>query len=61
MSIHDGRILRRVNAELPALPPKPIPSRDLLVPNHLFDTFIGTWNMLNIFSCGPLLSRRDGR
>lgn len=51
MSIHDGRILRRVNAELPTLPPKPTPSRELLVPPELFDTFIGTWNFLNVFSC----------
>ncbi|KAK4705880.1 hypothetical protein P7C70_g319, partial [Phenoliferia sp. Uapishka_3] len=50
MSIHDGRILRRVNAEIPPLPPKPTPSRDLLVPNELFDTFIGTWNFLNVFA-----------
>ena len=49
MSIHDGRVLRRVNAEIPPLPPKPVPSRDLLVPNHLFDSFIGIWNFLNVF------------
>ena len=51
MSIHDGRILRRVNSELPTLPPKPVPNRDLLVPPSQFDTFITVWNMLNVFSC----------
>ncbi|KAM0750856.1 hypothetical protein T439DRAFT_288911 [Meredithblackwellia eburnea MCA 4105] len=50
MSIHDGRVLRRLNAELPPLPAKPRPRRDLLVPPRLFDAFIGVWNLLNIFS-----------
>lgn len=50
MSIHDGRILRRLNAELPSLPLKPIPKRDILVPPELFESFISTWNLLNIFS-----------
>ncbi|BGP42601.1 hypothetical protein JCM10449v2_006613 [Rhodotorula kratochvilovae] len=50
MSIHDGRVLRRVNAELPTLPPKPQPRRALPVPAENFDRFIETWNMLNIFS-----------
>ncbi|GAA5938072.1 hypothetical protein JCM3775_005332 [Rhodotorula graminis] len=50
MSIIDGRILRRVNAELPSLPPKPQPHRDLPVPADVFDRFIETWNILNIFS-----------
>ncbi|GAA5903648.1 hypothetical protein JCM8208_003644 [Rhodotorula glutinis] len=49
MSIIDGRILRRVNAELPSLPPKPQPHRDLPVPADVFDRFIETWNILNIF------------
>ncbi|GAA6054339.1 hypothetical protein JCM3770_003325, partial [Rhodotorula araucariae] len=50
MSIHDGRVLRRVNADLPTLPPKPQPRRALPVPAENFDRFIETWNMLNIFS-----------
>ncbi|GAA5922875.1 hypothetical protein JCM1841_003769 [Sporobolomyces salmonicolor] len=50
MSIHDGRVLRRVNSELPTLPPKPLPKRNLPVPNECFDAFIETWNMLNTFS-----------
>ncbi|ORY78029.1 hypothetical protein BCR35DRAFT_353018 [Leucosporidium creatinivorum] len=50
MSIHDGRILRRVNAEPPSLPPKPIANKDILVPVELFDSFISTWNLINIFS-----------
>ena len=49
LTIHDGRTLRRVNQELPPLPPKPAPSRDLLVPADLFDDFIVVWNMLNVF------------
>lgn len=49
LTIHDGRTLRRVNQELPPLPPKPKPSRDLLVPAGLFDDFIVAWNMLNVF------------
>ncbi|GAA5995905.1 uncharacterized protein JCM10292_004821 [Rhodotorula paludigena] len=53
MSIHDGRVLRRVNAELPQLPPKPQPNRALPVPAESFDRFIETWNMLNVF-CKPL-------
>ncbi|BGO94315.1 hypothetical protein NBRC10512_002764 [Rhodotorula toruloides] len=50
MSIIDGRVLRRVNSELPTLPPKPQPKRDLLVPEENFDRFVETWNMLNVFS-----------
>lgn len=51
MSIHDGRILRRVNSELPTLPAKPIPSRELLnIPTELFDDFLMIWNILNVFS-----------
>lgn len=50
MSIHDGRILRRVNSELPPLPPKPVASKTLLVPKEIFDVFLITWNMLNVFS-----------
>ncbi|BGP26830.1 DDT domain-containing protein [Rhodotorula toruloides] len=50
MSIIDGRVLRRVNSELPTLPPKPQPKRDLLVPEDNFDRFIETWTMLNVFS-----------
>ncbi|GAA5864183.1 hypothetical protein JCM8547_001283 [Rhodosporidiobolus lusitaniae] len=50
MSIHDGRVLRRVNAERPPLPTKPQPKRDLLVPPENFDRFIETWNLLNVFS-----------
>lgn len=50
MSIHDGRILRRVNAEPPSLPPKPIPHKEILVPVELFESFISTWNLINIFS-----------
>jgi len=62
MSIIDGRILRRVNAELPALPPKPQPHRDLPVPADVFDRFIETWNILNIFWCVlRCLSRRQER
>ncbi len=49
LTIHDGRTLRRVNQELPPLPAKPKPSRDLLVPAALFDDFILAWNMLNVF------------
>lgn len=50
MSIHDGRILRRVNSELPTLPPKPVPSKELLVPEDLFHDFLMIWNCLNVFS-----------
>ncbi|GAA5988815.1 hypothetical protein JCM10908_006182 [Rhodotorula pacifica] len=50
MSIHDGRILRRVNTDLPPLPPKPQPKRTLPVPREQFDCFVETWNALNIFS-----------
>ncbi|GAA6041452.1 hypothetical protein JCM8097_001884, partial [Rhodosporidiobolus ruineniae] len=50
MSIIDGRVLRRVNQDVPALPVKPQPKRTLLVPEDCFDRFIETWNMLNIFS-----------
>jgi bromodomain adjacent to zinc finger domain protein 1A len=50
MSIHDGRVLRRVNSELPTLPPKPVPNRDILVPKENFDTFLTVWNMVNVFS-----------
>lgn len=49
MSIIDGRVLRRVNTELPTLPPKPKPSRQLPVPAENFDRFLETWSMLNIF------------
>ncbi|SCZ87519.1 BZ3500_MvSof-1268-A1-R1_Chr2-2g04985 [Microbotryum saponariae] len=49
LSIHDGRLLRRVNAEIPPLPSKPSANRHLLVPPHMFDTFISTWNILNVF------------
>lgn len=59
MSIIDGRILRRVNAELPALPPKPQPHRDLPVPADVFDRFIETWNILNIFWCVQLCRLAD--
>ncbi|KAG0660947.1 hypothetical protein C6P46_004220 [Rhodotorula mucilaginosa] len=50
MSIHDGRVLRRVNADLPPLPPKPQPKRTLPVPREQFDRFVETWNALNIFA-----------
>ncbi|GAA6007157.1 hypothetical protein JCM10207_001527 [Rhodosporidiobolus poonsookiae] len=50
MSIIDGRVLRRVNADIPDLPVKPQPRKDLLVPPEHFDRFIETWNMLNVFS-----------
>lgn len=50
MSIHDGRILRRVLAELPPLPAKPAPSRILSVDKANWDDFLMIWNMLSIFS-----------
>lgn len=51
MSIYDGRALRRANqTELPSLPVKPQPSKEVLVPPELFESFITTWNTLNIFS-----------
>ncbi|KWU45025.1 hypothetical protein RHOSPDRAFT_16896 [Rhodotorula sp. JG-1b] len=50
MSIHDGRVLRRVNTDLPPLPPKPQPKRTLPVPREQFDRFVETWNALNIFA-----------
>ncbi|GAA5898704.1 uncharacterized protein JCM6883_003396 [Sporobolomyces salmoneus] len=50
MSIHDGRVLRRTKTEVPTLPPKPLPRRNLPVDNDNFDVFIETWNMLNTFS-----------
>ncbi|GAA6062122.1 hypothetical protein JCM10212_000876 [Sporobolomyces blumeae] len=50
MSIHDGRVLRRVKTEVPTLPPKPLPHRTLDVPDADFELFIETWNMLSTFS-----------
>ncbi|GAA5883689.1 hypothetical protein JCM3774_002954 [Rhodotorula dairenensis] len=50
MSIHDGRVLRRVNTDLPPLPPKPQPKQTLPVPRERFDRFVETWNALNIFA-----------
>ena len=60
MTIYDGRLLRRVNVDLPDLPPKPRPRRDLLVPQALFSSFISVWNVLNIFSSvlRPVLPHR---
>ncbi|GAA5936072.1 uncharacterized protein JCM15063_002698 [Sporobolomyces koalae] len=56
MSIHDGRILRRTKTEVPTLPPKPLPKRELPVPREHFDLFLETWNMLNTFSKPLFLS-----
>jgi bromodomain adjacent to zinc finger domain protein 1A len=50
MSIHDGRVLRRVLTEVPPLPPKPAPNRQLLVKDDFFERFVMIWNMLNIFA-----------
>ncbi|BGP19109.1 hypothetical protein JCM10213_008044 [Rhodosporidiobolus nylandii] len=55
-SIIDGRILRRVNSEVPSLPVKPQPKKTLLVPQENFDRFIETWNMLNVFAKPLFLS-----
>ncbi|GAA5988402.1 hypothetical protein JCM5350_005297 [Sporobolomyces pararoseus] len=52
MSIHDGRVLRRTKTEVPTLPPKPKPRRDLPTRDdkRLFDSFLESWNFLNTFS-----------
>lgn len=50
ISILDGRTLRRTKADVPALPEKPVPKRELPVPAEVFDAFIMVWNTLNIFS-----------
>jgi bromodomain adjacent to zinc finger domain protein 1A len=50
MSIHDGRVLRRVLTDVPPLPPKPAPHRQLPVEPTVFERFLMIWNMLNIFA-----------
>ncbi|GAA5891482.1 hypothetical protein JCM6882_004486 [Rhodosporidiobolus microsporus] len=56
MSIHDGRILRRVNSELPTLPKKPQPKRVSGarglegVEENCVERLLETWNMLSVFS-----------
>ena len=48
-SIHDART-RKVNGEVPALPMKPVPKRELPLPVEVFEPFVMVWNTLNIFS-----------
>ena len=49
MSIFDGRVLRRINVELPPLPPKGITRKELPVPVENFENFLMIWNFLNVF------------
>lgn len=60
-SILDGRTLRRLKGDVPALPEKPVPKRELPVPADVFDAFIMVWNTLNIFSSVLLLLCRSHR
>lgn len=49
-TIHDGRVLRRLVADIPPLPTKPVPIKKLIVPAEYFDDVLMIWNLLNIFS-----------
>lgn len=50
-STFDGRLLRRVNTELPPLPTKPTLETDLGVPQGDVEAFLLTWSFLNVFGC----------
>ena len=49
MSIFDGRVLRRINVDLPPLPSKGTWQKDLPLQGEAFETLLMVWNFLNVF------------
>lgn len=55
-TVFDGRVLNRKHMALPDLPKKPLPHRDLPVPQDQFERFMNCWNFLQIFGSALAIS-----